>query len=220
MPLLRSLNWINGYVGNYGWSIIILTVLINAIMFPLRHKSVVSMRKMQEIQPEAKAIQDRYAKLKATDPAKQKMNQELMALYRERGVNPASGCVPMLLTLPVLFAFYALLTTAIELRGAPFFGWIHDLSLPDPFYVTPVLMGVTQIWQQRMTPQAGIDPAQQKMMMFMPVVFMFIFLWAPAGVADLLAGQQRLGHRAAVPDELPDRPAERPHACGRRPSGE
>ena len=105
------------------------------------------MRKMQEIQPEVKAIQDRYAKLKTTDPARQKMNQELMALYRERGVNPASGCVPMLLTLPVLLAFYSLLTVAIELRGAPFVGWIHDLSRPDPLYVTPVLMGVTQIWQ-------------------------------------------------------------------------
>ena len=127
-----SLNWINGFVGNYGWSIIILTSSSTLLMFPLRHKSVVSMRKMQEIQPEAKAIQDRYAKLKATDPAKQKMNQELMALYRERGVNPASGCVPMLLTFPVLLAFYALLSTAIELRGAPFIGWIHDLSRPIP----------------------------------------------------------------------------------------
>jgi YidC/Oxa1 family membrane protein insertase len=140
------------------------------------------MRKMQEIQPEAKAIQERYAKLKATDPAKQKMNQELMALYRERGVNPASGCVPMLLTLPVLLAFYSLLTISIELRGAPFFGWIHDLSQPDPFYVTPVLMGATQFWQMRLTPQTGVDPAQQKLMQFMPVMFMFFFLWAPAGV--------------------------------------
>ena len=183
VPLLRALNYIYNYVGNYGWSIIILTVLINAVMFPLRHKSVVSMRKMQEIQPEAKAIQDRYARYKATDPEKQKMNQELMALYKERGVNPASGCVPMLLTFPVLFAFYALLTTAIELRGAPFFGWIHDLSLPDPYYVTPILMGITQVWQARITPQAGADPAQQKMMMFMPVVMMAFFLWAPAGVA-------------------------------------
>jgi YidC/Oxa1 family membrane protein insertase len=183
VPLLRALNWIYGYVGNYGWAIIILTVLINAAMFPLRHKSVVSMRKMQEIQPEAKAIQDRYAKYKSTDPAKQKMNQELMALYRERGVNPASGCIPMLLTFPVLFAFYALLTTAIELRGAPFVAWIHDLSMPDPYYVTPILMGISQIWQTRITPQAGADPAQQKMMMFMPVIFMFFFLWAPAGVA-------------------------------------
>jgi YidC/Oxa1 family membrane protein insertase len=183
VPLLRALNWIYGFTGNYGWAIIILTIAINAVMFPLRHKSVVSMRRMQEIQPEAKAIQDRYAKLKSTDPAKQKMNQELMSLYRERGVNPASGCVPMLLTFPVLFAFYALLTTAIELRGAPFFGWIHDLSLPDPFYVTPVLMGISQIWQTRITPQTGTDPTQQKMMMFMPVMFMFFFLWAPAGIA-------------------------------------
>jgi YidC/Oxa1 family membrane protein insertase len=140
------------------------------------------MRKMQEIQPEAKAIQDRYKNLKATDPAKQKMNQELMALYRERGVNPASGCVPMLLTLPVLLAFYSLLSTAIELRGAPFVGWIHDLSQYDPFYVTPILMGITQVWQMRLTPQTGVDPAQQKMMMFMPLVFMFIMLWTPAGV--------------------------------------
>ncbi len=181
VPLLRALNWIHGYVGNYGWSIIILTILINAVMFPLRHKSVVSMRKMQEIQPEAKAIQERYAKLKSTDPARQKMNQELMALYRERGVNPASGCVPMLLTMPVFFAFYAMLTVAIELRGAPFFGWIHDLSRPDPLYIIPVLMGLTQIWQMRITPQTGTDPAQQKMMMIMPVVFMFFFLWTSAG---------------------------------------
>jgi YidC/Oxa1 family membrane protein insertase len=183
VPLLRSLKWVNGYVHNYGWSIIFLTVIINAIMFPLRHKSVVSMRKMQEIQPEVKAIQDRYSKLKTTDPARQKMNQELMALYRERGVNPASGCVPMLLTMPVLIAFYALLSTAIELRGAPFMGWIQDLSLHDPYYVTPVLMGITMVWQQKIAPATGADPAQQKMMMFMPIVFTFMFLWAPAGVA-------------------------------------
>ena len=119
------LKWVNGYIGNYGWSIIVLTILINLAMFPLRHKSVVSMRKMQELQPEVKAIQDRYAKLKMSDPARQKMNVELMNLYRERGVNPASGCVPMLLTMPVLFAFYAMLSVAIELRGAPFMGWIQ-----------------------------------------------------------------------------------------------
>ena len=183
VPLLRSLKWVNSYVGNYGFSIIILTILINVIMFPLRHKGVVSMRRMQEIQPEVKAIQDRYAKLKATDPAKQKMNQELMALYRERGVNPAGGCVPMLLTMPVLLAMWALLSTAIELRGAPFIGWIHDLTAHDPLYITPVIMGVSQLWQQRMTPSAGMDPAQQRMMMLMPIVFTFMFLWLPAGVA-------------------------------------
>lgn len=181
VPLLRSLNWIYGYVGNYGWAIFILTLLINVVLFPLNHKSVVSMRKMQEIQPEAKAIQERYSKLKTTDPARQKMNQELMALYRENGVNPASGCVPILLTLPVFLAFYALLTTAIELRGAPFIGWIHDLSGPDPYYVLPVLVGLSQILTQWMTPQAGADPAQQKMMMIMPVVLIFVFVSTPAG---------------------------------------
>ena len=183
VPLLRSLKWVNAFIGNYGWSIVILTIMINAIMFPLRHKSTVSMRKMQEIQPQVKAIQDRYAKLKATDPAKQKMNQELMALYRERGVNPASGCVPMLLTFPVLFAMWALLQTSIELRGAPWFGWIHDLSQYDPWYVLPIVMGASQIWQQRITPATGADPAQQKMMMFMPVIFTVMFLWLPAGAA-------------------------------------
>jgi YidC/Oxa1 family membrane protein insertase len=183
VPLLRSLKWINGYIGNYGFSILALTAIINLIILPLRHKSVVSMRKMQEIQPEAKAIQDRYAKLKTTDPAKQKMNQELMALYRERGVNPASGCVPMLIPFPILIAFYSLLTTAIELRGAPFALWIHDLSLPDPYYVTPILMGGSQLWQQWIAPAAGVDPIQRRMMMIMPVVFTYLFISYPAGVA-------------------------------------
>ncbi len=181
VPLLRSLNWIYGFVGNYGWAIFILTLLINVVLFPLNHKSVVSMRKMQEIQPEAKAIQERYSKLKSTDPARQKMNQELMALYRDNGVNPASGCIPILLTLPVFLAFYALLTTAIELRGAPFIGWIHDLSAPDPYYVMPVLVGLSQILTQWLTPQAGADPAQQKMMMIMPVVLIFVFVSTPSG---------------------------------------
>jgi YidC/Oxa1 family membrane protein insertase len=183
VPLLQSLKWINGYVGNYGWSILVLTAIINIIILPLRHKSVVSMRRMQEIQPEAKAIQDRYSKLKATDPAKQKMNQELMALYKERGVNPASGCVPMLIPFPVLIAFYSLLTVATELRGQPFMLWIRDLSAPDPYYVTPILMGASQLWQQWIAPAAGVDPIQRKMMMIMPVVFTFLFLGYPAGVA-------------------------------------
>ena len=183
VPLLRSLKWVNSYVGNYGWSIIILTFFINVILFPLRHKSVVSMRKMQEIQPEVKAIQERYSKLKATDPAKQKMNTEMMALYKEKGVNPASGCVPMLLTMPFIFAFYSLLSTAIELRGAPFIWWIHDLSAHDTYFVTPILMGISQVWQQRLAPAAGMDPIQQKMTMLMPVFFTFLFLWYPSGVA-------------------------------------
>jgi YidC/Oxa1 family membrane protein insertase len=181
VPLLRSLKWINGYVGNYGWSVVLLTVLINLVMFPLRHKSVVSMRKMQEIQPEMKAIQDRYAKLKMNDPARSKMNVELMNLYRERGVNPASGCVPMLLTFPVLIAFYSMLSVAIELRGAPFIGWIRDLSAPDPYYVLPILMGLSMFVQQRMTPSTA-DPVQQKMMLVMPVVLTVTSFWWASGL--------------------------------------
>ena len=181
VPLHRTLKWIYGFLGNYGWSIILLTVMINIVIFPLRHKSVVSMRKMQELQPEMKAIQARYADLKATDPGKQKMNQEVMELYRKHGANPASGCLPMLLTMPILFAFYRLLSMAIEMRGAPFMFWITDLSMHDPFYVTPVIMGASMVVQQRLQPSAA-DPTQQKIMMLMPVMFTFMFLWAPGGL--------------------------------------
>jgi YidC/Oxa1 family membrane protein insertase len=205
VPLLNALKWAHGYLGNYGWAIVALTVLINLVMFPLRHKSVVSMRRMQELQPEVKAIQERYAKLKMSDPARQKMNAELMNLYRERGVNPASGCVPMLLTLPVLFAFYSMLAVAIELRGAPFVGWIRDLSASDPLFVLPVLMGVTMVAQQKMTPSSA-DPMQQKMMMFMPLVLTVTMLWAPSGlmlywtVSNVWAiGQQAVTNRLIGP---------------------
>ncbi len=181
VPLLEALKAINHYVGNFGWSLVLLTLGINLAMFPLRQKSVTSMRKMQEIQPEMKAIQDRYKNMKMSDPARGKMNTELMELYKSRGVNPASGCVPMLLTLPVLFAFYAMLSVAIELRGAPFVGWIHDLSARDPYFVWPVLMGITMFVQQRMTPTTA-DPVQQKTMLIMPFMMTFMFLWAASGL--------------------------------------
>jgi YidC/Oxa1 family membrane protein insertase len=216
VPLLRALKWIHGYAGNYGWAIIILTFLINVVMFPLRHKSMVSMRKMQEIQPQVKAIQDRYAHLKTTDPERQKMNTEMMSLYKEKGVNPASGCVPMILTMPILFAFYSLLSQAIEIRGEPFIWWITDLSAHDAYYVTPILMGASQLWQQRMTPATGGDPMQQKMMMMMPVVFTFMFLWMPSGLtvywffSNLLAiGQQYITNRLVGPPSGPRPPAVR-----------
>jgi YidC/Oxa1 family membrane protein insertase len=211
VPLLRALNWVHDYVGNFGWAIIVLTAIINLLMLPLRHKSVVSMRKMQEIQPQVQAIQARYKNLKATDPQRQKMNVEMMNLYREKGVNPASGCLPMLLTFPVLFAFYSLLSQAIEIRNAPFVGWIHDLSTFDPYYVTPLLMGASMVIQQRMTPSTA-DPVQQKVFMFMPILFTFMFLWAPSGLviywftSNLWAiGQQVLTNRLIGPP--PVRPA-------------
>jgi len=201
VPLLQALKWVHRFVGNWGWSIVVLTILINLVIFPLRHRSMVSMRKMQAMQPEIKAIQERYAKFKITDPERQKMQQEMMALYKQKGVNPASGCVPMLLTMPVLFAFYAMLSVAIELRGAPFFGWIHDLSKADPYWVWPILMGGTMFWQQKMTP-SQMDPVQQKIFLFLPLLFTFMFLAAPAGlviywlVSNLAAiGQQTLTNR-------------------------
>jgi YidC/Oxa1 family membrane protein insertase len=214
VPLLRSLKWINAFVGNYGWSIIILTILINIAMFPLKHKSVVSMRRMQELQPRVKAIQDRYKHLGMTDPQRGKMNEELMALYKEKGVNPASGCVPMLLTMPVLFAFYSMLSVAVEIRGEPWAFWIQDLSQHDPYYVTPVLMGATMLWQQSMTPVA--DPAQQKIMMITPIMFLVFFLWAPSGLvlywlfSNLLGIGQQYATFAIIGKPIP--PAPRPPA--------
>src|SRR5688572_2198310 len=181
VPLLTSLTWVYGFLGNWGWSIIALTIIINLAIFPLRHKSLVSMRRMQALQPQLKAIQDRYAGLKMTDPGRQKMQTEIMGLYKEKGVNPASGCVPMLLTLPILFAFYSLLSQSVELRGADFGWWIKDLSERDPLYITPVLMAVTMFWQQKVTPSTA-DPAQQRIMMMMPLMFGFMFLWAPSGL--------------------------------------
>ncbi len=182
VPFLDVLKWIHGFSGNWGWAIVILTVIMNIVIFPLRHKTAISMRKMQEIQPQMKAIQDRYAGLKATDPARQKMNSEIMALYKEKGANPISGCLPTVLTFPLLFAFYALLSEAIELRNAPFGWWIQDLSTHDPLFVTPILMGGTMLWQQWITPATG-DPMQRRMMMFMPLLFVGMFLTLPSGLA-------------------------------------
>jgi YidC/Oxa1 family membrane protein insertase len=181
VPLLLALKWVHGFIGNWGWAIVVLTILINLAMWPLRHKSVVSMRKMQEIQPQMKAIQERYAKYKITDPERQKMNQEVMELYKSKGVNPASGCVPMLLTFPFLFAFYAMLVAAIEIRGAEFAGWITNLSAPDPLFITPILMGIAQFLQTKMTPTSA-DPTQQRIMLFMPIMFTMMSLSFPSGL--------------------------------------
>jgi YidC/Oxa1 family membrane protein insertase len=209
VPLLGALKWIHQYIGNWGWAIVTLTILINLAMFPLRHKSVVSMRKMQELQPQMKAIQDRYAKYKVTDPERQKMNEEVMSLYKTKGVNPASGCIPMLLMMPFLFAFFAMLSAAIEIRGAEFLGWIPDLSRPDPLYIWPILMGITMFWQQKMTPSA-MDPMQQRVMMLMPAMFTFMMLVSPAGlviywfIGNLWTiGQQYLTNYLIGPAKVP-----------------
>jgi YidC/Oxa1 family membrane protein insertase len=181
--LLRAgLVWIYEFVGNYGWAIVLLTVLINVALVPLKHYSFVSMRRMQKLSPQIQKIRERYKKVKPTDPRYQHMNQELMDLYKEHNVSPVSGCLPMLLMIPFFFAFYKLLMTSIELRQAPFVGWIADLSLHDPYFVLPVLMGGTQVVIQKMTPQTSADPIQAKLMSVMPIVFTIFLALAPSGL--------------------------------------
>ncbi len=180
--LRKALFALHQRVGNWGWAIVLLTVVINLFLVPLKHYSFVSMRKMQKLAPQIQRIRDRHKKVKATDPRAQQMNQEIMNLYKEHKVSPVSGCLPMLLMIPFFFAFYRLLMSSIELRHAPFFLWIHDLSQFDPYFVLPILMGTTQVAIQKMTPQTTVDPVQAKIMQFMPIMFTFILAWAPAGL--------------------------------------
>ena len=177
-PLLFGLLWIHSYVGNYGWSIIILTLFINLILFPLRLKGQLSMLKMQKIQPQMKTLQDKYKKMKANDPRRPEVQAEMMGLYKKHGVNPMGGCLPMLLQMPFLFAFFTLLRMAIEVRGEPWMLWIRDLSAPDPFSILPVLMGVSMFVMQKMTPTT-MDPAQARIMMMMPVMLSGMFILYP-----------------------------------------
>jgi YidC/Oxa1 family membrane protein insertase len=178
---LKALRWIYAIVGNYGLAIILLTLGIRILLFPLMHTSTVSMRKMAKVQPKVKEIQAKYKKKKSDPQARAKMNQEMMALYKEEGVNPMAGCLPLLIQLPLLWALYRLFLHAIELRHAPFVLWITDLSAKDPLYVTPILMTATMWLQQRLAPQAG-DPQQQRLMRMMPLIFGIMFLQFPSGL--------------------------------------
>jgi YidC/Oxa1 family membrane protein insertase len=184
IPLLKLLRFVHARVGNYGWSIVLLTVVINLVMAPLRHYSIANGMKMAKLAPEIRAIQARYRGIRPMDPKYQEMQKELGALYGRHGMNMgtqmAVGCVPILITMPFLIAFYRVLTVAVELRGAPFV-WIPDLSHRDPFFITPVLMAASMFVTQKLTP-TGMDPAQQRIMMIMPIVFGVMFFAAPAGL--------------------------------------
>jgi YidC/Oxa1 family membrane protein insertase len=179
--LLVALIWINRFTTNYGFAIIVLTVLLKVVLYPLQHKSIVSMKKMQKLQPKMNAIKDKYKKAKSDAEQRQKMNVEMMKLYQQEGISPMSGCVPILLQLPILWGFYGLLGRAIELRGAPFILWIHDLSLKDPYYITPILMTATMFIQQLITPTT-VDAAQRRMFLIMPLFFGFLFKEFPSGL--------------------------------------
>lgn len=174
-PLMVVLKFFNSYIGNYGFAIILLTICIKIIFWPLTQKSYKSMKGMQKLQPEMKRLREKYGS------DKQRLNQEMMTFYKENKVNPMGGCLPMLIQIPVFIALYRVLLTAIELRHAPFMLWITDLSVKDPYYVTPLIMGATMFLQQKMTP-TNMDPTQEKVMLMMPVVFTFLFLNFPAGL--------------------------------------
>lgn len=175
MPLLVVLNFLYGYVHNYGVAIIILTTLIKILFWPLGNKSYKSMKELQKLQPKLQALREKYK------DDRTKLGQETMALYKAHHVNPLGGCLPMVIQIPVFFGLYSTLMYAIELRHAPFFWWIQDLSAKDPYYITPIIMGATMFIQQKMSPPMG-DPMQAKIMLWMPVIFTFLFLNFSSGL--------------------------------------
>ncbi len=193
-PMFYALNWLHGLVGNFGIAILLLTVAIKLVFFPLANKSYRAMSQMRKLQPEMQKLRERFA------DDKMRLNQEMMALYKSEKVNPASGCLPIVIQIPVFFALYKVLFVTIEMRHAPFFGWIRDLSAPDPTTVFnlfglipwtppqflmigawPLIMGVTMWLQQKLNPQPP-DPIQAKMFMILPVVFTFMLAHFPAGL--------------------------------------
>ncbi|MCX6622891.1 MAG: membrane protein insertase YidC, partial [Acidobacteria bacterium] len=207
-PLFLSLNWVNDHViHNYGWSIVLVTVIINVLLLPLRMTSMKSMKKMQLLQPQIASINEKYKGLGMRDPKKAEQNQEVMDLYKKNGVNPMGGCMPMVLQIPFFIAFYKVLSVAIEMRGANWL-WVTDLSQPEhlPIRILPVAMIASQFLQQKMTPPAGGDPTQQRMMMFMPLMLGFMFYGVSSGLVlywftGNLVGivQQWLFNRASHP---------------------
>ena len=174
-PLFYFLNWINSFVGNWGWSIIILTIVIKAAFFRLSAASYRSMAKMRKVAPKMQTIKERFG------DDRQKMSQEMMKLYKTEKVNPMGGCLPILVQMPVFIALYWVLLESVEIRHAPFILWLNDLSVKDPYFILPLLMGVSMFIQQKLNPTPP-DPMQAKVMQWLPVIFTFMFLWFPAGL--------------------------------------
>ena len=211
-PIFLAMHWLNdNMVHNYGWSIILVTVVINVLVLPLRFSSLKSQRKMQSLQPKIAAINAKYKGLSLRDPKKAEQNQEVMDLYKKEGVNPMGGCLPMLVQLPILYAFYKVLSVTIELRGAHWL-WVTDLSQAEqiPIRILPIILVVTQFITQKMTPSPGMDPAQAKMMGLMPLMFGFLFYNASSGLVlywltSNLVGilQQWLINRTMPPPPVP-----------------
>jgi YidC/Oxa1 family membrane protein insertase len=216
-PLFLALRWVHEHiVSNWGWAILVLTLVINLAMLPTRIQMMKSALKMQRIQPEMNAIKEKYKKYKATDPRRADMNKEMFDLQKREGVNMFGGCLPMLVQWPLLFAFYRMLLHTIELRQAPWL-WIHNLAAPDPLHILPVFFIVTMFLVQYLTPSPGMDPAQQKMMAFtMPVFFGFMtwnlssglaLYWAFGNVINVI--QQAIMNRTGIGKQMRDIAAKR-----------
>jgi YidC/Oxa1 family membrane protein insertase len=178
-PLFHGLKWLNKYIPNWGWDIVVLTLVINILLFPLRISSYKSTLKMQRVAPEIKQIQDKYKKYSMRDPRKAEMNKEVMAVYSREGINPVGGCFQMFLQMPIWIGLNTTLRYAIEMRHARWFGWITDLSAKDPYYVLPIIMGLSMYLVSKMTPMTSTDPQQQMMMKIMPVTMAGIFMISP-----------------------------------------
>ena len=211
-PMFYSLRWLHQYVTNFGWAIVLMTIAINMVMFPLKVKSMRAMQKMQTVAPEVKAIQDRYKKYSMRDPRKAEMNKEVMAVYSREGINPLGSCWPTLIQMPIWFGLYRMLANTIELRHAPWLGWIHDLSAHDPYYILPVVMAVSMYFMQKMTPTPGMDPAQAKMMGLTPLIFGGMFALSPSGLALYILTSNMVGilqqwylYRTTPPPAKPSR---------------
>jgi YidC/Oxa1 family membrane protein insertase len=210
-PLFLILRYIyERWIHNYGWAIIFLTIVITMAFLPLKIKQIRSAQEMQRVAPIIKGIQEKYKQYKFNDPRKQRMQQEIMKIYKDHNINPLGGCLPMLLQLPFLYGFYMVLYVSIELRHAPWFAWVKDLSAPDPYYILPIIMTVSMFIMQKMTPMTMGDPSQQRMMMIMPIVFGFISLnfasglvlyWMTSNLVGI--GQQVFINRMKQPQPTP-----------------
>ena len=174
-PLFLLLNWVHGFVGNWGWSIVLVTLLIKLAFYKLTAASGRSMAKMRKVQPRLKALQERHK------DDRQALSQAMMKIYKEEKINPAAGCLPILIQMPFFFAFYWVLIESVEIRQAPFALWITDLSVRDPFFVLPLLMGGAMLMQTRLNP-APPDPIQARVMQIMPIAFTAMFAFFPAGL--------------------------------------
>jgi YidC/Oxa1 family membrane protein insertase len=224
-PLFICLQWMNSaFVHNYGWSIVLLTIIITMALLPLKIVNLKSMRKMQVLQPQISQINDKYKGIGMSNPKSQEKQQEIMALYKAHGVNPMGGCIPMLVQLPFLYAFWRVLSVTIEMRQAPWL-WVTDLSQPEHFdiHFLPLIMIISGFFLQKMTPMGGAtDPNQQRMMQFMPLIWGFFFWSLASGLvlyyltSNLVSMAQQWFFNKTAPPLLPVAPARKPNQKGRK----